>query len=374
MAPFLPRAKDVAKTLILFGTGLAIMVLVGALLFAWSGVYNVAASRGHFAFTRWFLEFGMRNSVEFHASAIEAPPLDDPALFERGARHFQGGCAPCHGATHVPPSAVAQQMLPAPPDLARSVSKWRPRELFWITKHGLKYTGMPAWPAANREDEVWAVVAFLVRLPQLDAEEYRRVALNNRSTSETAHGLAVVGLAAGDPVACARCHGDDGQGGEAGGIPRIAGQKVEYLAMTMSDFAQGIRPSGMMGPVASFLSEKERRTLSDYYAALPTDGPRPDRARADSDLLALGAGIATGGVPPIPACESCHGPNGTAEGKDPRFPALAGQHAAYLEQQLKLWRAKARGGRLGEIMSAAVAKITDEQIRAVSLYYARAGE
>src|SRR5690606_35032220 len=142
-------------------------VVAGGLLVAWSGVYNIAASKGHWAITRAFLSFGMRNSIEFHAAATKAPALDHIALVQRGAGHYQGGCAPCHGAPGEPPSPITRDMLPEPPVLAGVVPQWKPRELFWIVKHGLKYTGMPAWPAPKRDDEVWAVVAFLNRLPDL---------------------------------------------------------------------------------------------------------------------------------------------------------------------------------------------------------------
>lgn len=358
-------------------TALAVIVLgaVGSFLFAASGVYSVAASKGHYPWTRWALEFGMRRSVAFHANGIEAPDLADPALFERGIGHFQGGCVPCHGAPGFPPSTITQQMLPHPPDLSKAVPTWTPNQLFWIVKHGLKYAGMPAWPAPTRDDEVWALVAFLVRLPGMSPEEYRRLALLDAVDEPApARATAHAGFIAGDPIACARCHGLNGEGGQAGGVPRLAGQKPEYLAMTLKDYALGTRPSGIMAPVAVYLTDAEIRNLAEYYAEM---GPAKGQARreipsAEPQVLQLGGAIAAVGVPSrgLPACEACHGPQGTAAEKNPRYPALAGQHFDYLQQQLKLWRARGRGGTFDEIMAAAVRNITDEEIRAVSLYYA----
>ena len=86
-------------------------------LFLWSGLYSVAASRGHWAIMEWLLTFAMRNSVKTHALGIEAPPLDNPDLVTLGAGHFHSGCAFCHGAPGVPISPIAQSMLPPPPDL-----------------------------------------------------------------------------------------------------------------------------------------------------------------------------------------------------------------------------------------------------------------
>jgi cytochrome c553 len=360
---------------------LAVVIVGGAgiMLFAWSGLYNVGASAGHMAITRWFLEFGMRNSVETHALGIDAPPLAEPALIERGAGHFQGGCAPCHGAPGVQPSPVAQHMLPAPPELSNSIGIWSSAELFWIVRHGIKYTGMPAWPAPVRVDEVWAMVAFLERLPRLGPEEYRRLAMADlgkiTDPTDKAPPTALVGLIEGDPTACARCHGLRGEGGAAGGVPRLDGQRPEYLAMSLQDFALGSRPSGIMHPVAIYLTAEERTRLAQYYASLG-QGAEPHHHQyapaPDPRLLELGAAIAEKGVPEqsIPPCSSCHGPRGRAEDKNPRYPALAGQHYHYLVNQLELWRAGVRGGTFAELMSTNVRNITDEQIRAVALYYA----
>src|SRR5690606_37992245 len=121
--------------------------LVAGFLVAWSGIYNIAASRGHWLVTRMALEFGMRSSVRTHALGIEIPPLDEAALIERGATHFQGSCALCHGAPGIERNPVARRLIPEPPPLSHKVTEWRTRELFWIVKHGIKYTGMPAWVA-----------------------------------------------------------------------------------------------------------------------------------------------------------------------------------------------------------------------------------
>jgi cytochrome c553 len=345
----------------------------GAFLLAWSGLYSVAASKGHWPTTAWILEFGMRNSVARHAIGIDAPPLTDPALIEKGIGHFQGGCAPCHGAPGMRASPIVQQMLPNPPDLSVAVPTWSTKQLFWIVKHGLKYTGMPAWPVPARDDEIWAVVAFLERLPHIRPDEYRRLALVNDPNEQPAHLIATAGETTGDPIACARCHGLQGAGSKFGGVPRLAGQRPDYLVMAMQDYALGTRPSGIMHPVAVYLTEEESQKLARHYASLAASSDTPaEMASPDPALLKLGADVAQQGVPArsIPPCAGCHGADGRAEGMDPRYPALAGQRFEYLQQQLKLWRAGLRGGTFDAIMSMVVRDLTDEQIRAVSLYYA----
>ena len=141
----------------------------------WSGLYSVAASRGHWAVIEWFLTFAMRNSVKTHASAIEAPPLDNADLVTLGAGAFpQRLRLLSRRAGHADQSDRAGACCRRRPISRRRCATWRDRELFWIVKHGIKYTGMPAWAAQQRDDEVWALVAFLRRLPALDAQTLSR--------------------------------------------------------------------------------------------------------------------------------------------------------------------------------------------------------
>lgn len=357
--------------------GLAVAGLFGAFLFAWSGFYNIGASAGHWAIIRWFLEFGMRNAVETHAVGIDVPPLDELTLFYKGLGHYQGGCAPCHGSPAEPPNPIALQTLPPPPYLPHKVRDWSPPELFWIVKHGLKYTGMPAWPAQARDDEIWAVVAFLIRLPELSADEYRRLArgdarVGRPASEERARLIARAGGAGERLVACARCHGLQGEGGGAGAFPRLAGQKSEYLYEALRGYALGARPSGIMQPIASELTDDEMRELATYYAAVEAP-PLSQPQAEDLRLIQLGGAIAAAGLPDqkIPPCASCHGRQGYGEGTSPFYPRLAGQYAAYLALQLQLWRSGVRGATpTSQIMAVVASGLSDEQIRAVSLYYA----
>src|SRR5690606_22829684 len=142
-----------------------VMAVGGALVVA-SGVVPIKASSGHWAVTRWLLEFASSRSVATHTLGGPPPPaLDDPAPALRGAGHYDTGCRPCHGAPALPSPSIAAAMTPSPPYLPPAVPKWEADELFYIVKHGVKFTGMPAWPAQGRDDEVWAMVAFLVQLP-----------------------------------------------------------------------------------------------------------------------------------------------------------------------------------------------------------------
>ena len=338
----------------------------GAALFAWSGLYNIGASKDHWAVTTAFIEFGMRNAIETHAMMVGPPPdLDNPALIRRGAGHYENGCAPCHGAPAAPRNPISRHMLPAPPFMPEVVDDWTTEELYWITLNGIKMAGMPAWPARQRTDERWAVTAFLRRRAGMRAEEYRRLAFGETPADSESTMKELEGLDRSVLETCARCHGYDGNGG-GGAFPRLSGQSAAYLYESLKAYADGARPSGIMQPPAAALNEADMRALAQYYATRPAP---PAPAGADPRLRELGAAIAASGDPKrgVAACSGCHGP-GTP--RDPRYPSLAGQHAGYIADQLRLWRDGARGDTsLSKIMAAAVRGLTDEQILAAAAYY-----
>jgi mono/diheme cytochrome c family protein len=202
--PGMPRLRTVAGWV---GAAIAGVALAG-FLFAWSGAYNIAASRGHWAVVEWMLEFGMTKSVQRRAWAITVPPLDDPDMLPLGAAHFHRACSHCHGAPGIPGDLTAKHALPPPPDLTNISRERKDNELFWIVKHGIKYTGMPSWVALERDDEIWPVIAFLKKLPGMSRDEYRRLAIGPIETpAQSGRDIALMGVTADALGACARCHG-----------------------------------------------------------------------------------------------------------------------------------------------------------------------
>jgi mono/diheme cytochrome c family protein len=150
-------------------------VLVGgfALLYIYSGAYNVAATAPQGGTARWLLGTVMQKSVEVRARSIEPAPLDDKAMIARGGKFYGKNCESCHGGPGVVLSALGRGLRPAAPDLARVVRDWRPRELFWIVKNGIRMTGMPAWGLSHKDSELWPVVAFVSKLPTMTVDDYR---------------------------------------------------------------------------------------------------------------------------------------------------------------------------------------------------------
>lgn len=115
----------------------------------------------------------MKYSVRRHAQGIEVPSLSDPSLVRTGFGHYRETCETCHGAPGVEPAEMGIGLTPLPPKLTVQGHQWDAAELFWIVKHGIKMTGMPAWGPTHRDEELWAIVAFLQRLPTLSPEDYQ---------------------------------------------------------------------------------------------------------------------------------------------------------------------------------------------------------
>lgn len=366
-----PIVRFVVKHPWLTAAALIGAIAAGATLVLVSGVVPIKASSGHWAITARLLDFAKLRSVATHSLGIEAPRLDDEALILRGAGHYETGCYPCHGrpGADVPPVMAA--MTPAPPELTGNLSRYTPEQLFSIVKHGIKFTGMPAWPTQNRDDEVWAVVAFLRLMPDLDATEYRRLAYANSGGGS--HAAPNLPTAGGQPLPatvrdiCWRCHGPGGTGRGPGAFPSLAGQRAEYLHASLRAFAERRRFSGIMNGIAENLSDEAMREAAEYYEALPS---REGERSGDSAMIARGALIAARGVPDqdIPACAECHGP--TDVPKNPMYPRLAAQHSRYLASQLELLKARHRGGSPNvALMHAFVDRLSPAHIRDVTLYY-----
>jgi cytochrome c553 len=347
---------------------------VGGCLMVVSGIIPIKASSGHWPITAWFLQFAKRRSVATYTLGLQAPALDELRLVLKGAGHYETGCRPCHGSPELRDPRIVQQMTPRPPYLPPRVSAWEPDELFYIVKHGIKFTGMPAWPALQRDDEVWAMVAFLRTLPTLDAAAYRRLVHGDATPSETVvplHGLLEPAKVPHTVTAsCARCHGVDGRGREAGAFPKLAGQRPTYLLASLEAFARGERHSGIMEPIAAGLSLEAMHEVARYYASLQE--PLPSSPPQDATLaIERGQAIASRGIPHqrVPSCVDCHGPGATR--RNPVYPELVGQYADYLVLQLELFNKERRGGTAyAHLMRTVAARLTSEQMRDVALYYA----
>ena len=155
------------------------------ILFIYSGYYNVSAAVQDPAMLRWVYETTMDNSVSRHAKAIEVPALDDSTMIRTGFAHFHEMCEICHGAPGVKTSELAKGLNPDAPDLSESAEEMTAAELFWVTKNGVKMTGMPSWGKTHTDEKIWDMVAFMKTLPGMTAEDYRRLVRSTEMVENT---------------------------------------------------------------------------------------------------------------------------------------------------------------------------------------------
>lgn len=166
---------------------------------------------------------------------------------------------------------------------------------------------------------------------------------------------------------CAACHGVDGN--SANPIwPKLAGQHEEFTVRQLTLFKSGARNNAVMAPMVANLSEQDMKDLGAYFAS-----QRTNTGSADENLVELGQSIYQGGIKKlqIPACMSCHGVAGKGNPLS-GYPVLAGQHAPYIEQRLKSYRAgeviEDKDEINGKIMADVAKYLTDDEIKAVASY------
>lgn len=325
------------------------------------GLYNVSARAGHLPPTYWALHTTYRNAVDLYSGAPEtpAPNLDDPALIELGARHFETACAMCHAVPGRERTATMRGMNPEPPHITGAVGTWSQEELHWIVYEGVKMSGMPQWPS-SREDDVWAAVAYLRAIQNGAITPGRQAEITAREALDAPEGAGW----------CAGCHGET----EAH-VPRLDIFEADYIEAALIAYREGRRESGIMQHAASEMSPDELRALAEWFAGHEAE-PRTTGAAAP-ETLTLGEELARAGSDDVPACTACHGPGPRdlagfgGEDLEGRFPPLAGQDEAYLITQLRLWRDGVRGGTEAyNLMRVAAQELEEEEIEALAAWYA----
>ncbi|MDP1644292.1 MAG: c-type cytochrome [Thiobacillus sp.] len=191
------------------------------------------------------------------------------------------------------------------------------------------------------------------------------------TTSAFASTPATGPASKGDPKAaesivnqvCAACHAVDGNSAAAAN-PKLAGLNAEYINKQLTEFKSGARKNAIMSGMVANLTPQDMLNLAAYFSA---QQPKPGTSK-DQSLALLGQKIYRGGVQGagVPACASCHGPQG--KGIPTQFPRLAGQHGDYIYTQLNSFRVGARANDGAKMMRTIATKMTDADMKAVSAY------
>ena len=180
------------------------------------------------------------------------------------------------------------------------------------------------------------------------------LALSLTIAALVAPGLATAAdMARGATLAytCQGCHGIPNYRNSypVYSVPKLGGQHTAYMVAALNEYASGDRPHPTMHAQAITLSDQDKHAVVAYLSG--------QELKADSKPV--------GALPKAgQTCVACHGNNGV--GIMPEYPNLAGQHADYIEQALKAYRA---GQRKNPIMGGMAAPLKDEDIKALARYY-----
>ena len=176
-----------------------------------------------------------------------------------------------------------------------------------------------------------------------------------------AEGSAEAGQA--KSTTCIACHGVDGNSVNPE-WPSIAGQHPQYIIKQLKAFKSGARQNPLMTPMAMGLSDADVEDLAAYFATQTVNG-----LEADASKVSLGQRLYRGGDAEkgVAACASCHGPSGNGN-PAALYPSIRGQHATYVEAQLKAYRSGSRQTDQNQMMRGVTQPMTDDQIAAVAAY------
>lgn len=175
-----------------------IIFIVAGAIYVWSGIYNIGADVPHWPITHQVISALREHSIDRRAAEIQPPKLDDPAMVAKGAEHYAEMCTGCHLAPGMTDSEIRHGLYPKPPNLTRFAPE--PAAAFWVIKHGIKMTGMPAWGPTHSDEMIWAIVAYLQKQPRMTVAEYQTLTAN--AAEQHAHDMhdVVVPVPAGSAL------------------------------------------------------------------------------------------------------------------------------------------------------------------------------
>ena len=176
------RNRLIVPVIVATAAGLALVI--GGVAFVRAGIYNVGADDPHLPATYALLEQLRESSVNARASKLQVPAdLMSEARIKQGAGNYAAMCTQCHLAPGMASTELSKGLYPAPPNLTKETID--AAQAFWVIKHGIKASGMPAWGGSMDDAYIWNMAAFIQKLPTLDAAEYQALVA---SSGGHAHG------------------------------------------------------------------------------------------------------------------------------------------------------------------------------------------
>jgi mono/diheme cytochrome c family protein len=172
--------------------------ILGGVAFIYSGAYDAGADQPHGGLVFFLAQTARERSIAVRSRDIKVPNLADPKAVAAGASEYAEMCTGCHLAPGMEDNEMRPGLYPYPPNLGHhpradereplAVNATAARQ-FWIIKHGIKMSAMPAWGKTHDDATIWTIVAFLQALPTLTPEQYREMTKESESAHEASgHG------------------------------------------------------------------------------------------------------------------------------------------------------------------------------------------
>ncbi|HEY0886698.1 MAG TPA: c-type cytochrome [Ramlibacter sp.] len=279
------------RTLAIAASLLLVLGGAGAGLVVWLGLYDISASDQHTAPVYRVLDYAMRRSVMARTRDSRVPDLADAQRVSRGAAHYREHCVQCHGGPGAAPDALAMGMTPAPASLVGTARAWKPAEMFWVVKHGVKMSGMPSWQYRMTDEEIWDTIAFVAAMPRMTARDYATLtqqAAPHRHQREHGAGEGAMPAAPrGDPAAgrraahhyqCATCHVIPGVVGADRHVgPPLTGMGTRrsiggVVSNTPDNMVRWLQNPQQFDPLSAMpalgLAERDARDIAAFLATL----------------------------------------------------------------------------------------------------------
>jgi mono/diheme cytochrome c family protein len=166
--------RNETKAVLVVAATLVALAISGAAVFIGSGVYNIGADDHHTKFVLAVIERLRDRSIGARTRRLEVHTVSDPARIAAGAQRYAALCVTCHLAPGVTKSDLRPGLYPHPPNLAQDEIQAEQRA-FWIIKHGIKMSAMPAWGNTLDDPAIWDLVAFVRKLPEMTPETYAQL-------------------------------------------------------------------------------------------------------------------------------------------------------------------------------------------------------
>jgi len=167
---------------------IVILVVITASYFL-LGFYNVSATKPHLKVTERILHVVSEKSIKRNSASIKnSYDINDKEMYLKGFGEYEEMCVQCHGWSGIEPSNTGKGLNPKPPQFPEeALYEFTIEEIYWVTKNGIKMTGMPAYGPTHDDETIWSIAIFLDGSRDLTGDDYKKLRKQNSGTKNDHH-------------------------------------------------------------------------------------------------------------------------------------------------------------------------------------------